>query len=68
MLIQKLAPLHLIVFFITISTTIALLIISSSLVGALGGLNQTQVRKLIAYSSINHLGWILAAIICVSSL
>ncbi len=34
----------------------------SSLIGALGGLNQTSLRKLIAYSSINHLGWILAAI------
>jgi NADH-ubiquinone oxidoreductase chain 2 len=28
----------------------------------LGGLNQTSLRKIIAFSSINHLGWILAAI------
>ena len=59
---QKIAPLILISYnwrynFIIIS------IILSSLVGALGGLNQTSLRKLIAFSSINHLGWILIAII-----
>lgn len=29
----------------------------------MGGLNQTSLRKLIAFSSINHLGWILRALI-----
>nr|AFI23487.1 NADH dehydrogenase subunit 2 [Peloridium hammoniorum] len=29
------------------------------IVGALGSLNQSSLRKLLAYSSINHLGWIL---------
>nr|BBG74514.1 NADH dehydrogenase subunit 2 [Desmodema polystictum] len=36
--------------------TLALL---SILVGGWGGLNQTQVRKILAYSSIGHLGWML---------
>ena len=31
--------------------------------GALGGLNQTLLRKILAYSSINHIGWILAALL-----
>nr|YP_010890746.1 NADH dehydrogenase subunit 2 [Enneapterygius hsiojenae]WJK72094.1 NADH dehydrogenase subunit 2 [Enneapterygius hsiojenae] len=31
----------------------------SVLVGGWGGLNQTQVRKILAYSSIAHLGWML---------
>lgn len=59
---QKIAPLILIsynwnyYFFI-------ITIILSSLIGALGGLNQISLRKLIAFSSINHLGWILIAII-----
>lgn len=30
----------------------------SILVGGWGGLNQTQARKVLAYSSIAHLGWI----------
>jgi len=38
-------------------------IILSAIVGALGGLNQTSLRKLMAFSSINHLGWIFSAII-----
>lgn len=34
-----------------------------AIVGSLGGLNQSQTRLLLTYSSIRHLGWILAAII-----
>lgn len=32
------------------------IIILSVLIGALGGLNQTSLRKLMAFSSIGHLG------------
>lgn len=38
-------------------------IILSIIVGAIGGLNQTSLRKLIAYSSIRNNGWILIAIL-----
>nr|WNH37141.1 NADH dehydrogenase subunit 2 [Melanonus zugmayeri] len=31
----------------------------STLVGGWGGLNQTQLRKILAYSSIAHLGWMI---------
>lgn len=58
---QKIAPLILISYVI-FKPLIIIRIILSSLIGALGGLNQTSLRKLIAYSSINHLGWMLAAI------
>nr|WKL05495.1 NADH dehydrogenase subunit 2 [Syngnathus argulus] len=30
----------------------------STLIGGWGGLNQTQLRKILAYSSIAHLGWV----------
>nr|YP_003934393.1 NADH dehydrogenase subunit 2 [Eualetes tulipa]ADI79402.1 NADH dehydrogenase subunit 2 [Eualetes tulipa] len=33
----------------------------SSLVGGIGGMNQTQARGLLAYSSIGHMGWLLFA-------
>nr|YP_010279427.1 NADH dehydrogenase subunit 2 [Narke japonica]UKG21292.1 NADH dehydrogenase subunit 2 [Narke japonica] len=33
--------------------------ISSIIVGGWGGLNQTQLRKILAYSSIAHLGWMM---------
>lgn len=38
-------------------------ILFSVFIGAINGLNQTSLRKLIAYSSINHLSWILARIL-----
>nr|YP_009525778.1 NADH dehydrogenase subunit 2 [Belzebub intermedius]AXS67632.1 NADH dehydrogenase subunit 2 [Belzebub intermedius] len=34
-------------------------IILSSLLGGLGGLNQTHLNKVMAYSSLNHMGWLL---------
>nr|ABD42963.1 NADH dehydrogenase subunit 2 [Anolis auratus]ABD42965.1 NADH dehydrogenase subunit 2 [Anolis auratus]ABD42969.1 NADH dehydrogenase subunit 2 [Anolis auratus] len=59
---QKLAPMTLI--FLTInnlSTTILILMgLLSSIIGGWGGLNQTQTRKIMAYSSIAHLGWMVA--------
>nr|BAL41357.1 NADH dehydrogenase subunit 2 [Uromastyx ornata philbyi]BAL41358.1 NADH dehydrogenase subunit 2 [Uromastyx ornata philbyi]BAL41359.1 NADH dehydrogenase subunit 2 [Uromastyx ornata philbyi]BAL41360.1 NADH dehydrogenase subunit 2 [Uromastyx ornata philbyi]BAL41361.1 NADH dehydrogenase subunit 2 [Uromastyx ornata philbyi] len=35
--------------------------ILSTMVGGLGGLNQTQLRKMLAYSSISNLGWTISA-------
>nr|YP_009685843.1 NADH dehydrogenase subunit 2 [Aphyosemion australe]QDV92636.1 NADH dehydrogenase subunit 2 [Aphyosemion australe] len=54
---QKLAPISLLFqinnnFYLTI-----FLGLTSILIGGWGGLNQTQLRKLLAYSSIAHLGW-----------
>ncbi len=59
---QKIAPLILISYNFIYNFFI-ISIILSILIGSLGGLNQTSIRKLIAFSSINHLGWILLAII-----
>nr|YP_009738140.1 NADH dehydrogenase subunit 2 [Cephalopina titillator]QIB71446.1 NADH dehydrogenase subunit 2 [Cephalopina titillator] len=58
---QKIAPLTLISY--TMEQPLILVsVFLSTMIGALGGLNQTSLRKLMAYSSINHLGWMLAAI------
>nr|NP_818788.1 NADH dehydrogenase subunit 2 [Apteronotus albifrons]BAC67495.1 NADH dehydrogenase subunit 2 [Apteronotus albifrons] len=58
---QKLAP---IILLMQISpkpcTALMTLGLLSVLVGGWGGLNQTQIRKLMAYSSIAHMGWILS--------
>lgn len=42
-------------YFITFNYLI-LSILCSVFVGGIGGLNQTSLRKLIAFSSINHIG------------
>nr|NP_443269.1 NADH dehydrogenase subunit 2 [Myctophum affine]BAB70067.1 NADH dehydrogenase subunit 2 [Myctophum affine] len=57
---QKLAPFALITQLT--STTPALLVLlglSSTIIGGWGGINQTQLRKILAYSSIAHLGWMI---------
>nr|YP_003457045.1 NADH dehydrogenase subunit 2 [Himantolophus albinares]BAI77119.1 NADH dehydrogenase subunit 2 [Himantolophus albinares] len=57
---QKLAPFALILQLQPTNPTILLFLgLTSTLVGGWGGLNQTQLRKILAYSSIAHLGWMI---------
>nr|AMN92811.1 NADH dehydrogenase subunit 2 [Anolis schiedii] len=58
---QKLAPMALIYLTLNnLSTTVLIILgILSSMIGGWGGLNQTQTRKIMAYSSIAHLGWMI---------
>nr|AID22239.1 NADH dehydrogenase subunit 2 [Pseudostegana dolichopoda] len=55
---QKIAPLMLISH-INLNFLLKISVILSVIIGALGGINQTSLRKLMAFSSINHLGWML---------
>ena len=59
---QKLAPLVLISYSLN-NSLLTISIIISVIIGSIGGLNQTSLRKLIAFSSINNLGWIISAIL-----
>nr|YP_008593367.1 NADH dehydrogenase subunit 2 [Istiophorus albicans]AMX22484.1 NADH dehydrogenase subunit 2 [Istiophorus platypterus]WCO09350.1 NADH dehydrogenase subunit 2 [Istiophorus platypterus]WCO09363.1 NADH dehydrogenase subunit 2 [Istiophorus platypterus]WCO09376.1 NADH dehydrogenase subunit 2 [Istiophorus platypterus]WCO09402.1 NADH dehydrogenase subunit 2 [Istiophorus platypterus] len=57
---QKLAPFALLLQIQTTNPSILILLgVLSTLVGGWGGLNQTQLRKILAYSSIAHLGWMI---------
>nr|WNH20244.1 NADH dehydrogenase subunit 2 [Uropterygius fuscoguttatus] len=58
---QKLAPMILIYQIAPTANQTALLILGlvSALTGGWGGLNQTQIRKILAYSSIAHMGWMM---------
>nr|WNH22168.1 NADH dehydrogenase subunit 2 [Prionotus scitulus] len=57
---QKLAPLALLLQIHTDnSTLLTILGTTSLLIGGWGGLSQTQTRKIMAYSSISHLGWMI---------
>nr|QLD22295.1 NADH dehydrogenase subunit 2 [Hadrosciurus spadiceus] len=61
---QKIAPIS-IMFQIAPSinyTLIMAMSLMSVLLGGWGGLNQTQLRKIMAYSSIAHMGWMVAII------
>nr|BBH37176.1 NADH dehydrogenase subunit 2 [Larsonella pumila] len=60
---QKLAPFALLLQLPVQDQTILVgLAITSTLVGGWGGLNQTQLRKILAYSSVAHLGWMMIII------
>nr|QIA95923.1 NADH dehydrogenase subunit 2 [Matuta planipes] len=63
--IQKLAPMFLISY-LTFNSSLIKIIITfsmlSALIGALGGLNLTKLRKIMAFSSINHMSWMLILI------
>nr|AEP26553.1 NADH dehydrogenase subunit 2 [Cyrtodactylus robustus]AFS35099.1 NADH dehydrogenase subunit 2 [Cyrtodactylus robustus] len=60
---QKIAPLTLL--YMThhnLNHTILLLLgLTSALIGGWGGLNQTQTRMIMAFSSIAHMGWLITA-------
>nr|ARI50081.1 NADH dehydrogenase subunit 2 [Tectus virgatus] len=65
---QKVAPIFLLGVLVEglrveVSLDVWIVVIAglSSLVGGVGGMNQTQVRALLAYSSIGHVGWMVMA-------
>jgi len=63
---QKIAPLLLIIS-IRLNKTISAATLAVVL-GAVGGLNQTTIKSLMAYSSISHRGWILTSAILNASI
>nr|APC60970.1 NADH dehydrogenase subunit 2 [Toromys grandis] len=61
---QKIAPLSILIQ-ISPKINMPLILTSallSTLLGGWGGLNQTQLRKILAYSSIAHMGWMVVVI------
>nr|AAW72072.1 NADH dehydrogenase subunit 2 [Proscelotes eggeli] len=61
---QKLAPITLLYLAQNSINTPALLTLGlmSTVIGGWGGLNQTQMRKIMAFSSVAHLGWMVAVL------
>lgn len=63
--VQKIAPIALLIHLNTTYWNQSIIFLSSVLsavIGAVSALNQTLLRKLMAFSSINHLGWMLRSI------
>nr|AIW64169.1 NADH dehydrogenase subunit 2 [Cheirogaleus medius] len=67
---QKLAPISIMIqIYPSMNPNILLLVsLLSILVGGWGGLNQTQLRKILAYSSIAHMGWMMTILMFYPSL
>nr|YP_011010225.1 NADH dehydrogenase subunit 2 [Halobates sobrinus]WPW46814.1 NADH dehydrogenase subunit 2 [Halobates sobrinus]WPW46840.1 NADH dehydrogenase subunit 2 [Halobates sobrinus] len=60
---QKIAPLYVMSNTNNNIFMINILAITSAIIGAIGGINQTSTKKIMAYSSVNHLGWITTCIV-----
>nr|QWB85651.1 NADH dehydrogenase subunit 2 [Sarmydus sp. N117] len=60
---QKLAPMVLLMYNINMTLFLSGIIVLSSVIGGAQGLNQVSLRKIMAYSSINHMGWMLSSML-----
>nr|YP_010327116.1 NADH dehydrogenase subunit 2 [Agrotis munda]UNP54381.1 NADH dehydrogenase subunit 2 [Agrotis munda] len=58
---QKITPMIILSYYLN-KNFIIIIIMMNIVIGAIGGLNQTSLRKLMAFSSINNLGWMLSSI------
>nr|QZP41218.1 NADH dehydrogenase subunit 2 [Geoscapheus dilatatus] len=63
MTMQKIAPLILISNSIKFNHFMIMIIMMSILIGTIGGYNQISLRKILTYSSINHMAWMLIAML-----
>nr|APX40889.1 NADH dehydrogenase subunit 2 [Longitarsus niger] len=58
---QKLAPMILLMYNLNMTLFFCMIIIISSIISGIYGINQTSLRKIFSYSSINHIAWMLAS-------
>nr|YP_010026603.1 NADH dehydrogenase subunit 2 [Phyllocnistis citrella]QOQ85851.1 NADH dehydrogenase subunit 2 [Phyllocnistis citrella] len=59
---QKITPMILLSYYFNFNFLIFILIFNS-IIGAIGGINQTSLRKILVYSSINNLSWMMMSIL-----
>nr|QNP10097.1 NADH dehydrogenase subunit 2 [Tympanogaster modulatrix] len=65
---QKLAPMVLIMYNNSMIIFFSIIIIISMMISGILGLNQISLRKLMAYSSINHIAWMISSMFFMESL
>nr|YP_007316857.1 NADH dehydrogenase subunit 2 [Biston panterinaria]AFQ99220.1 NADH dehydrogenase subunit 2 [Biston panterinaria]ANW36749.1 NADH dehydrogenase subunit 2 [Biston panterinaria]ANW36762.1 NADH dehydrogenase subunit 2 [Biston panterinaria]ANW36801.1 NADH dehydrogenase subunit 2 [Biston panterinaria] len=58
---QKITPMILLSYYFN-KNLLTFSIMLNIIIGAMGGLNQTSLRKMMAFSSINNLGWMISSI------
>nr|YP_010157538.1 NADH dehydrogenase subunit 2 [Pasiphila chloerata]QRG01686.1 NADH dehydrogenase subunit 2 [Pasiphila chloerata] len=58
---QKITPMILLSYYFN-ETFLIMSIMLNMIIGAIGGLNQSSLRKMMAFSSINNLGWMISSI------
>nr|YP_009330378.1 NADH dehydrogenase subunit 2 [Eurema blanda]ANN44644.1 NADH dehydrogenase subunit 2 [Eurema blanda] len=58
---QKISPMILLSYYMN-NIFIMIIMILNVMISSISGFNQTSIRKLMSYSSINNLGWLMAAL------
>nr|ANJ70446.1 NADH dehydrogenase subunit 2 [Hydrochus sp. BMNH1425167] len=64
---QKLAPMLMLIYDINIKF-LSIIIIMCMLISGIMGINQISMRKIMAYSSINHMGWMISTIFFIETM
>nr|AIZ02929.1 NADH dehydrogenase subunit 2 [Tirumala limniace]APL97261.1 NADH dehydrogenase subunit 2 [Tirumala limniace] len=64
---QKISPMILLSYYLNIYF-ISIIMIFNCIIGVFGGFNQNSIRKLMAFSSINNLGWMLSSLMISESI
>nr|ARH55130.1 NADH dehydrogenase subunit 2 [Phaedon armoraciae] len=60
---QKIAPMILFSYNLQMTVFISFVILNSIILSGILGFNQISLRKIMAYSSINHIGWMIASML-----
>nr|YP_009489517.1 NADH dehydrogenase subunit 2 [Bhutanitis mansfieldi]WDW20241.1 NADH dehydrogenase subunit 2 [Bhutanitis mansfieldi]SPP23394.1 NADH dehydrogenase subunit 2 [Bhutanitis mansfieldi] len=58
---QKISPMILLSYYMNMNFLLIIMIFNA-IIGTMGSMNQTSLRKLLSFSSINNLGWMLSAL------
>nr|AML25743.1 NADH dehydrogenase subunit 2 [Staphylinidae sp. BMNH 1274246] len=58
---QKITPMVLVMYNLNYQYFFVVIIITSMMISAIMGINQISLRKILAYSSINHMAWMISA-------
>nr|YP_010879515.1 NADH dehydrogenase subunit 2 [Graphium eurous]QTJ29944.1 NADH dehydrogenase subunit 2 [Graphium eurous asakurae]WHE44892.1 NADH dehydrogenase subunit 2 [Graphium eurous] len=58
---QKISPMILMSYYLN-NNFLMIIVILNVIIGVMGGFNQTSLRKLMSFSSINNLGWMIIAL------
>nr|YP_010035466.1 NADH dehydrogenase subunit 2 [Ludioschema sulcicolle]QQQ88053.1 NADH dehydrogenase subunit 2 [Ludioschema sulcicolle] len=65
---QKIAPMVLLMYNMKFMTFMFTVIIASMIISGVMGVNQVSLRKIMAYSSINHMGWMISTMLIMETI
>nr|QNJ33237.1 NADH dehydrogenase subunit 2 [Cnemoplites edulis] len=60
---QKLAPMVILMYSMHMTMFLSAVIVFSTIISGILGLNQISLRKILAYSSINHISWMISSML-----